>query len=138
MIMTIEGVAGPPTNGLRQLLRYAYTHEEAAAENRTDSVLDANHALDIAHRLCGDAIREGEPPREQGYTPLYVVQLQISDTHRKHSSYRCAYRKFDGCPMHAIEDMMEIYAAIKRVLRSARAESKKAKAAKKENVKCEN
>lgn len=105
----------------RPVKTFAYTRCEADGERADDSVLSANHALQIVRRICGDAIAEGEPPKGEGHTPLFTVQLQVTDTHRRTSSYRAAYRKLDGrTPLAVIGMMMDIYHAIKRTLRSAR------------------
>lgn len=112
MIVALEAVLMPPKDGYREIARYAYTKEETIESERTDSVQDANHALQIVKKLCGEAIREGEPPRGKEYQDLWVIQLQVTRTHKKSSNYRVAYHKHNGCQLVAIEDMMEIYAAI--------------------------
>ena len=40
------------------------------------------------------------------------------ESHRTKSSYRCARQRFNGCPAEVSEDMMNIFAAIKRVVRN--------------------
>lgn len=130
MIVTIEGVLMPQEGMYREVKRFAYTQEESNDLNGGDSVRDANQALKIVKQITGYSITVGMPPRGKEYQPLYVIQIQVSNTHKMYSSYRVAYRKFNGCPVVASEDMMEIHAAIKKVLRNAMAdynESKKNK-----------
>lgn len=69
---------------------------------------------------------------------MYVIAVQIYGTHRNVTHYRATDRKFNGCPLNVIEDMMAIYAAIKRALRDCRKgylADKAAKAAKREAAK---
>lgn len=141
MIAAIDAVAMPweeSTDAKGRKARYrpvkvfAYVRREAEGERVDDSVQSANHALQIVRRLCGDAIEEGEPPKGEGHTPLFTVQIQVSNTHRHVSSYRAAYQKLDGkCPLPVIGMMMDIYHAIKRVMRQARDGLRAEKAAKK-------
>ena len=69
----------------------------------------------------GDVV-EGviRPPREGDYRPLWQVEIQTMNAHRKTASYRADYNKFPGCPMKAIALMMAVYAAVRRVLKEAR------------------
>lgn len=137
MIVEIVAVAMPPEDSAdekgrlvrsRPVRTFAYVRRESDGERVDDSVQSANHALQIVRRICGDAITEGEPPKGEGHTPLFTVQLQVSNTHRRVSSYRAAYRKLEGkTPLAVIKMMMDIYHAIKRVLRSAREYLKKRK-----------
>ena len=132
MLVVIESVALPPkpeTPDARLVQLFAYTREEAGEANRTDTVRDANHALQIVKRLVGGVIAEGAPPREN-VVPLWTIQLQVSGTRRVHSCYRVAYRKHGGCPLPHIDLMMETYHAIKRVLRECREDYRRAKEAK--------
>ena len=134
MIVSIDYAAlpaAPETPNARPLRLFAYTREEAAAENRADTVRDANHALQIVGRLCGGegAITEGRPP--EGAKLMWTVQIQISGTRRGHSSYRAAYHKESGCRLVDIDFMMEIYHAVKRVLRECREDYRRAKAERK-------
>lgn len=137
MIVEIIAVAMPPeetTDRKGRIVRsrpvktFAYVRRETEGERVDDTVQSANHALQIVRRICGDAITEGEPPKGEGHTPLFTVQLQVSNTHRRVSSYRAAYRKMEGkCPLPVIEMMMDVYHAIKRVLRAAREDLRKRK-----------
>jgi hypothetical protein len=134
MLAIIEAVAMPPENGMREVKRFAYTLEESRETPesvRGDSLQDANHALEIVKKFSGASITEGMPPRGDGYTPMYVVQVQVSGTHKKHSHYRSAYHKFDGCPLNVIADMMDIYGNIRKVLRGAMVSHRERIAAKK-------
>ena len=133
MLVVLDSVALPPfpeAPSVRPVRMFAHTREEADEENRADTVRDANHALQIVKRLCGGVITEGEPPREN-VVSLWTIQLQVSGTRRAHSCYRVAYHKFNGCPLPHIDMMMEIYHAVKRVLRECREDYRRAKDEKK-------
>ena len=136
MLAIIEAVAMPPENGMREVKRFAYTLEESKETPesvRGDSLQDANHALDIVKQITGASIIEGVPPKGGAYTPMYVIQIQVSGTHKKHSHYRTEYHKFNGCPLNVIADMMDIYAEVRSILKGARVSfrnrTKKARAA---------
>lgn len=133
MLVVIDSVALPPLfemPNIRPVRMFAHTREEAEEENRADTVRDANHALQIVKRLCGGTIAEGEPPREN-VIQLWTIQLQVSGTRRAHSCYRVAYHKFNGCPLPHVSLMMEIYHAIKRVLRECREDYRREQAERK-------
>ena len=121
MIVCIEMVALPPEPGadVRDTNLYAYLREELPGEGDGDRVSDANHALGIVKKLGGKLILDGVPPRGVGYSPLWQVEIQISDTHKNSSKYRARYHKENGCPLNAIAYMMEVYGAVKKVLREA-------------------
>ena len=137
MLVNIEAVAMPPRDGAHAVQLFAYSREETDADRRDDSVKSANHAWQIVESLCGKAERRspgeavilrGEPPRTAGHVPLWIVQLQVRNTHRGISTYRADYHKFIGCPNDCAEYMMEVYATIKHVLRGARNELRAYKA----------
>lgn len=123
----------------RPVKHYAYTQEECEnAPVKGDSVQDANLALKLIKGFCGKSIEEGEPPRGKDYQLLYVVIVQVYGTHRDVTHYRPTYHKFAGCPLNVIEDMMDVYAAIKKMIRELRKDylaDKAAKAAKREAAK---
>lgn len=134
MIVQIDAVAMPWEHDGRRRIRpirvFAYTRVESDGERRDDSVQSSNHALQIVRRICGDAITEGEPPNDGVCMRLFTVQMQVCDTHRKVSSYRVAYKRLAGnCPAPCSEMMMDIYHAIKRVMREARDDLKARRAA---------
>ncbi len=128
MIVCIEGVAMPPKwHGLRRYRDvevFAYCREEREGELGDDSIQSANHALRLVKIVTGRNITEGEPPRTEGHTPMYVIEIQVTEVHRDTASYRVKYQKFDGCPLHVIKNMMEIHAAVKRVVRRIHKETK--------------
>ena len=133
MIVSIDYAALPAlpeTPDARPLRLHAYTREEADAENRADTVRDANHALQIVKRLCGGdgAIAEGRPPA--GARLMWTVQIQISGTRRGRTNGRAAYHKESGCRLVDIDYMMEIYHAVKRVLRECRVDYRREREAK--------
>ena len=121
MIVCIEAVAQPANPGanVRDVKLYAYLRNELPGEGGGDRVSDANHALGIVKKLCGELIREGEPPRGDGYNSLWQVEIQVQDTHRTTSKYRVKYHKENGCPLNAIEYMWAVYGAVKKVFREA-------------------
>lgn len=129
MIVCIEMVALPPKPGanVRDTNMYAYLRKETPGEGDGDRVSDANHALAIVKNLCGNLIIDGEPPRGDGYSPLWQVELQVFETHKNCSKYRVSYHKENGCPMNAIEYMMAVYGAVKKVLRVALNDMRKRK-----------
>lgn len=136
MIVSIDAVAMPPEETadrfrrVRPIRIFAYVRPESDGERLDDSVQSSNHALQIVRKLCGDAITDGEPPNDGVCARLFTVQLQVSNTHRRTSSYRVAYRRLGNCPLPCIEMMMDIYRAIKRVIRSARDDLRAERAAK--------
>lgn len=131
MIVCIEAVAMPlePGEHSRAVKVYAYRRAELPGEGGDDSVQCANHAMEIIDRLTGsDVIIKERPPCGGDYRPLWQVEIQTMNVHRKTASYRADYHKFPGCPMKAIELMMAVYAAVRRVLRDARVDMKTRKA----------
>ena len=129
MIVCIEAVAMPPNDGGCAVQLYAYHREETSDERRDDSVQSANHALQIVDSLCykekshadGEAvIMKGEPPRSPEHKQLWIIQLQVRNTHRRISHYHADYHKFKGCPNDVAEYMMEIFSMVKHTLRRAR------------------
>lgn len=119
----------------RHVQLYAYTREESfGGESRCDnSVRSANHALEIVDRLCvkdesGQAIVRGRPPAD--CPPLWFIGIRVSNARKLHSCYQADYHKEPGCPNVAAEYMMEIYGAVKKVLRGARGAYRMARAQK--------
>ena len=136
MLVNIEGVACPAdANGIRSIVPYVYT---SADERETPSeVRDANHAREIVRRLCipESVFVDAEPPRGDGYDPMWIVQISVLGTRQKVTRYRTGYHKFDGCPLAAIGYMMDIHAAIRKILKNSRKELEKERKAKKETGK---
>lgn len=98
---------------------YAYPLNE---RGDADTVRDANHALDIVRKLAGDGgqyFKEGTPPKDA--RRLFSVWMQISNTHKGTSRYHADYQRLPGCPQSVAGAMMDIYRAIKSVLRESRA-----------------
>lgn len=123
MLVNIEGVANPAdANGVREIVPYVYTSQGCRAT--PSEVRDANHAREIVRRLCvpDSVFVDAEPPRSSGHDPMWIVQVSVLGTRQKITRYRVAYHKFDGCPLSAIGWMMDIYHAIKRILKSSRKE----------------
>ena len=129
MIVCIEAIAMPPGNDGCAVQLFAYHREETSDERRDDSVQSANHALQIVESLCykekshadGEAvIMKGEPPCSPNHKPLWIIQLQVRNTHRGISSYHADYHKFTGCPNDCAVYMMEVFSTVKHVLRRAR------------------
>ena len=138
MLVNIEGVACPAdANGIREIVPYVYTMEDDRAT--PSEVRDANHARQIVRNLAvaESVFVDSEPPRGEGYTPMWVVQISVLGTRQHITRYRCAYRKFDGCPLVAIGWMMDIYHSIKKILKNSRKdlEKERKKHNKKENWK---
>lgn len=136
MLVNIEGVAQPAdANGIREIVPYVYTSTD---DRETPSeVRDANHAREIVRRLCvpESVFVDAEPPRGDGYDPMWIVQISVLGTRQKVTRYRTGYHKFDGCPLAAIGYMMDIHAAIRKILKSSRKELEKERNNKKENEK---
>ena len=133
MLVNIEGVAKPAdANGIREIVPYVYTSTD---DRETPSeVRDANHAREIVRRLCipESVFVDSEPPREKGYDPMWIVQISVLGTRQKITRYRTGYHKYDGCPLAAIGYMMDIHAAIRRILKSSRKELEKERKEQKE------
>lgn len=126
MLVNIEGVANPAdANGVREIVPYVYTSQDCRAT--PSEVRDANHAREIVRRLCvpESVFVDAEPPRGTGYDPMWIVQVSVLGTRQKITRYRTGYHKFDGCPLAAIGYMMDIHAAIRRILKSSRKELEK-------------
>ncbi len=116
-VVAIEGAMSPD----RWQSLFVYVRDEEDGECPGDGrVMTANHAAQIVDVLTEDAgsMTAGRPP--EGFVPLWLVEIQVSDTHRTTSRYVCSYRKRPGCPNAAAEYMMGVYAAVKRVLRGAK------------------
>lgn len=120
MVVCIEAVAMPCAKGarFRDVQKFAYLREEVPGESGGDGVRDANHAHEILRLISRGPIVGSEPPRTPGHDSLFLVEIQVLGSRRTKSSYRCAYQRFNGCPAEVSEDMMNIFAAIKRVVRN--------------------
>ena len=134
MLVNIEGVACPAdAKGIRSIVPYVYTSQD---ERETPSeVRDANHAREIVCHLCvpGAVFVDAKPPRGEGYDPMLIVQVSVLGTRQKITRYRTGYHKFDGCPLAAIGYMMDIHAAIRRILKRSRNELREERKASKDN-----
>ena len=136
MLVNIEGVAQPAdANGIRAIVLYVYT--SADSRETPSEVRDANHAREIVRRLCvpESVFVDSEPPRGEGYDPMWIVQISVLGTRQKVTRYRTGYYKYDGCPLAAIGYMMDIHAAIRKILKNSRKELEKERNKKKENEK---
>lgn len=125
MLVNIEGVAQPPHDGIREIVPYVYTSTD---DRETPSeVRDANHAREIVCHLCipESVFVDAEPPRGDGYDPMWIVQISVLGTRQKITRYRTGYHKYDGCPLAAIGYMMDIHAAIRKILKNSRKELEK-------------
>ena len=122
MIVMIEAVADPPdANVARPVILYAYTREEEAPRFPECELRDARHALSIVKSLCSrDRMTDGEPPRSGDVMPLWEVSLRVCETRAGTSRYAVSYSRRNGCPLNATGLMMDIYHAIKRILKKAR------------------
>lgn len=113
----IFGAAMPPdAEGTREVRLFASVGSHDERSDDTD-VRDANHAVEIVRSLCGDGISEGAPPK--GAARLWVVTIRVDGSRRGRSSYRCEYRRFAGCPLNCVGEMMDVYRELKRLLRRA-------------------
>lgn len=128
MVAVIECVAMPAAAGsrVRDGRLFCYSREEFEGEGGEDSVQVANHTLQIVDKLTegGGTITKGEPPRGAEYQPLWRVEIQVVSAHRVTASYRADYRKEPGCPTNAVGLMMDVYRAVKRVMKAARKDLK--------------
>lgn len=136
MLVNIEGVAQPPHDGIREIVPYVYTSTDS--RETPSEVRDANHAREIVKRLCvpESVFVDAEPPRGEGYDPMWIVQISVLGTRQKVTRYRTGYHKFDGCPLAAIGYMMDIHAAIRKILKNSRKELEKERKEKKEQKPC--
>ena len=134
MLVNIEGVAQPAdANGIREIVPYVYTSQDSRETH--SEVRDANHAREIVRRLClpDSVFVDAEPPRGDGYDPMWIVQISVLGTRQKVTRYRTGYHKYDGCPLAAIGYMMDIHAAIRKILKNSRKELEKERKEKKGN-----
>lgn len=123
MLVNIEGVAQPAdANGIRAIVPYVYTSQDS--RETPSEVRDANHAREIVKRLCvpESVFVDAEPPRGDGYDPMWIVQISVLGTRQKVTRYRTGYYKFDGCPLSAIGYMVDIHVAIRKILKNSRKE----------------
>ena len=130
----------PPEQGGCAVQLFSYTRTEVDGETKDDSVQSSNHALQIVDSLCRNdknhqdgaaVIKKGEPPRTPGHTPLWIIQIQVRNTHKGVSSYHADFSKFAGCPNDCAEYMMDIFGTVKGVLRRARNDLRARRAEKK-------
>ena len=65
--------------------------------------------------------------QERGHVPVSIAfRLNCPlGPRQKITRYRTGYHKFDGCPLAAIGYMMDIYAAIRKILKNSRKELEK-------------
>lgn len=117
MYVIIEGVAMPPEDGCREIQLFAYTQEDDSETDSSTSLRSARHAEQIKNLITGNAIRDAVPPRDENHTPLFAVSIRVLNTRGKTSGYVANYTKFDGCPLNATRQMMDIYRAVNRNLR---------------------
>lgn len=123
MLAVLEAVALPQTDAMpnhREVAFYAYTEDE---EGIGESVRDANNALKVVRNLTlkDSSWREGEPPREPGYVPLWDIAIRIFGSHAKHAKYQVDYRKLlPTLPLNHISVMMDTYHAVKRAFKKGR------------------
>lgn len=123
MLVNIEGVAQPPRNCRREIKMYVYASEDLRPTS--SEVRDARMAHDLVRRLTeGDDnfFIDATPPRGYGYAPMWIVQISVANSRRGTAGYRVGYHKFDGCPLAAIDYMMEIYRAIMRIIKRSHKE----------------
>ena len=64
---------------------------------------------------------------------MWIVQISVIGTRQKITRYRTGYHKFAGCPLAAIGYMMDIYEAIRRILKRSRNELREERKASKDN-----
>lgn len=135
MLVSIVGVAMPPKGNKREVKRFVWSHAESNEDNRHDGVYDANHALLIVQKLTKDstAYIQGEAPVNKDHQWLWLVSIQVSNTHRDHASYKVDYHKFPGCPLVCIEDMMQIYGGFRKLIRESVKDRRDRMKQKKEN-----
>lgn len=126
MLVMIEAVADPPdAKGARPVVLYSYMKEEETPRFPECEMRDARHAAHIVKTLCSrDKMVDGEPPRKGDVFPLWEVALRVSGTRAGTSRYAVSYSRRNGCPLNATGLMMDIYHAVKRILRRARKERK--------------
>jgi hypothetical protein len=133
MLMCIEGVALPPCGNIRNVETFAYCREESGE----DSVKAANHARHLVKIITHKGnIHDAEPPREQGYDTLWIVEVSVSGVHRDKAEYSATYRKFNGCPLHIIKEMMRMYATIKKIIRNIYKDMNLTSQGKRKKTKC--
>lgn len=93
--------------------------EDAAREL---SVRAANFARQITARLSegsGGDIIEGRPP-EAEYTHLWHIYIKCQPTRGNRAAIGMDYRRMPDCPQSAAQDMMELYAHVRRCIGGAR------------------
>ena len=133
MLVNIKGVAQPPCNGRREIKMYCYASEDRRPTS--SEVRDARMAHDLVRRLTeGDDgfFIDATPPRGHGYSPMWIVQISVANSRRGTAGYRVGYHKYNGCPLAAIDYMMEIYRAIKRIIKRSHEELEKERKEQKE------
>lgn len=124
MLAMLDGVLLPPDGkGFRRFAMHCYTEEEPDTD-LAGGVRDHNHAEDIVNALTaregsgdGSFIAKGRAPK--GAQALWNIWMRVSSTRRGVSKYQLDYHKFPGCPVAASEEMMEIFALLRRHIKRA-------------------
>lgn len=106
----------------RRWVVYHSWSESVQTDEAADRLMDVNHARQIVERICkpGSPVLDGRPD-EEGYQPLFAVYVDVSNTHRRVSSYRVDYaRRAEHVPMKVSQEGMCIKAAVDRAIREGR------------------
>lgn len=129
MTVEISSYAVPCNDGTdaRMIAWFARQYEDVIDERgrlREETCRDWNHAVEIVGRICHDdsAISMDAPP--EGAVRIMSVYLNVLKTRRGVSQYRAAYRRHEFGAMYneAADATMDVYRAVKRVLRGAQRE----------------
>ena len=113
--ITIAAAAAPPEPGSDRYTTKMYLYVDESEQGR---VFDANEALlgirgALARGLEG--VEEGAPPPE--YTRLWDVYVRVSGiSRRSHGHYSVDYYRHTACPAGCVQDMMGLYASLRRAL----------------------
>lgn len=105
-------ICGESQNGGYRIHRYAFLDGGAGRERPADSM----YAMKLVKRLTDGPDDTswvcGIPPKE--HVRLFDVLLDVENHGKPDAKYKVEYRKYDGCPLQAIKDGMEIYSAIRK------------------------
>ena len=109
--MTLS-ICGERKPGGYIIRRFAYSAEGVGDERPRD----VNYVLSLVNRLTDGRMEtswvEGKPTK--GLMRLFDIYVDVENHGKPNARYAIDYRKYNGCPLPAVNDGMESFAAIKK------------------------
>lgn len=118
MVVKLQLGSVPEQPGARaRCVRYHIWAEDVEED---ETLRDSNHAIELARQLAvGPHTVNGRPPlpyEDNGYKPLFLIWISVTNTRAKTSRYAIDRYRFPGCPARVSERAMEMYAALKSMI----------------------